>query len=583
MNKILIAEDSPVHLKLLINALEPYKDSFQILTAANGEKATEILSNNTISTLITDLYMPKMDGLELLSYMSREHPKIPCIVVSGYDSPEIQDTLNKNWVYGYIKKPFDQEELVKTIFDAKVQYEEGDALEGLSISGFLQFIQMEEKSCILEVTGANRDKGVFYFVNGALYNAECKGLNAEKAAITMIGWDNVTLRLKSLPSTEIERRIGFNLTTLIFEGAKKKDEQKENSETAKNTGPVKVKSADMLYQAVRKAECNDEKSARQILTTLLKHNPRDGKAWLWFSRVANTMKSIVASLENASKIAPDDPEVAEENKKLQISLLAGCPDKGEVKHCPFCRAPIVDEFEACPYCKACLSLNTRLFSSTGKADSKILEKALHTYTKIVLVEKKAKACFHLGLAYANLGKWHEALDLLYKTIKLEPENDYYKQQLMRLLDHMTNLESSDVETENSEEEIYRPVENLSDETKKILVIDDSATTRKVVRVILTQEGFDVIEAKNGIEALARLNEVMPDLVLLDIIMPGMNGYEVLGALKKINSFKNIPIIMLTARDSLMDRLKGKMSASDEYLTKPFTSASLMEKINKYLV
>ena len=100
--------------------------------------------------------------------------------------------------------------------------------------------------------------------------------------------------------------------------------------------------------------------------------------------------------------------------------------------------------------------------------------------------------------------------------------------------------------------------------------------------MLTQEGFEIVEAKDGIEALAKFNEITPDLVLLDIIMPGMDGYQVLSTLKNNENLKNIPVIMLTAKDTLLDKLKGKMSGSDAYLTKPFTSEELMAKINKYL-
>ena len=115
-----------------------------------------------------------------------------------------------------------------------------------------------------------------------------------------------------------------------------------------------------------------------------------------------------------------------------------------------------------------------------------------------------------------------------------------------------------------------------------MVAEDSATTRKVIRMVLTQEGYEVIEAKDGIEAIARFNEVLPNLVLLDIIMPGMDGYQVLSALKKNKNFKNIPVIMLTAKDTLIDKLKGRMSGSNEYLTKPFKPEELMERIQKYI-
>ncbi|KAB2932310.1 MAG: response regulator, partial [Candidatus Contendobacter sp.] len=118
--------------------------------------------------------------------------------------------------------------------------------------------------------------------------------------------------------------------------------------------------------------------------------------------------------------------------------------------------------------------------------------------------------------------------------------------------------------------------------KKILVVEDSGVTRKLIAKTLLEGGYTVVEAENGMAAFARLNEENPDLMLLDIIMPGIDGYKVLSMVRKHEAFKNLPVIMLTSRDGLLDKLRGKMGGSDEYLTKPFTPDQLLEKIRKYL-
>jgi len=118
--------------------------------------------------------------------------------------------------------------------------------------------------------------------------------------------------------------------------------------------------------------------------------------------------------------------------------------------------------------------------------------------------------------------------------------------------------------------------------KKILIVEDSAVTRKLIGKTLLDNGYVVVEAENGLAAFARLNDEKPDLMLLDIIMPGIDGYKVLSMVRKHDKFKNLPVIMLTSRDGLLDKLRGKMGGSDEYLTKPFTPDQLLEKINKYL-
>ncbi len=117
---------------------------------------------------------------------------------------------------------------------------------------------------------------------------------------------------------------------------------------------------------------------------------------------------------------------------------------------------------------------------------------------------------------------------------------------------------------------------------KILVVDDSAMARKVVVNYLVAAHFNVVEAKDGFEALGQLEQEQPDLIVLDLIMPGMDGYQVIEKMKSSAQFKKTPIIMVTSRDSLMDKLKGKMSASDAYITKPIKNELLIEKIEQLL-
>lgn len=119
-------------------------------------------------------------------------------------------------------------------------------------------------------------------------------------------------------------------------------------------------------------------------------------------------------------------------------------------------------------------------------------------------------------------------------------------------------------------------------SSKILVVEDSLTQRKVICRMLSQNGFQVVEASDGYEALTLLNKIKPDLILLDIVMPGIDGYKVMSLIKERPGMKDIPIIMLTSRDGLIDKMRGKVSGTDEYLTKPFVYEELIAKIDKYL-
>jgi len=128
----------------------------------------------------------------------------------------------------------------------------------------------------------------------------------------------------------------------------------------------------------------------------------------------------------------------------------------------------------------------------------------------------------------------------------------------------------------------RPPMQRKTMTPKVLVVEDSTVSRKVITSTLSKKGYQILEAEDGFQALAQLSNEAPDLVLLDLVLPGMDGYKVLAHMKKKESFVNIPVIILTAKDTLFDKLRGKMSGSDEYLTKPFSPTELLAKVEKYL-
>jgi CheY-like chemotaxis protein len=118
--------------------------------------------------------------------------------------------------------------------------------------------------------------------------------------------------------------------------------------------------------------------------------------------------------------------------------------------------------------------------------------------------------------------------------------------------------------------------------KTILVVEDSKTARKVVSMVLGRKGYNVIEATSGTEALLAIEGITPDLVLLDVMLPDMTGYEVLSTIRKKSELSEVPVVMLTGKRSPEDRLKGMVSGSNEYLTKPFDPAKLLDVLGKYL-
>ena len=119
-------------------------------------------------------------------------------------------------------------------------------------------------------------------------------------------------------------------------------------------------------------------------------------------------------------------------------------------------------------------------------------------------------------------------------------------------------------------------------TKTVLIADDEVDIVETVKFMLESEGFEVLTAFDGEEALKLARTAIPDIILLDVMMPKINGYKVSRLLKFDKKFQNIPILMVTARSQEEDRLIGEETGADEYITKPFEISEVIDLINKYL-
>jgi DNA-binding response OmpR family regulator len=215
MDKVLIVDDDVDLLNILEEGLQKYRGQFEVLTALDGQEALSILRRETISVLVTDLIMPKVDGVELLAHMTRNHPTTPCIVMTEHGSPKVRKRGDGADVLRYIEKPFDFNELGGAIIGELNRMDEGGFLAGVSVSDFLQLIEIEQKTCRLEVRCRDEGKGHFHFDRGVLHDAHFEDLRGEDAATRMIGWDHVDVRLRSPSRKNVKRRISRELISLI--------------------------------------------------------------------------------------------------------------------------------------------------------------------------------------------------------------------------------------------------------------------------------------------------------------------------------------------------------------------------------
>ena len=118
---------------------------------------------------------------------------------------------------------------------------------------------------------------------------------------------------------------------------------------------------------------------------------------------------------------------------------------------------------------------------------------------------------------------------------------------------------------------------------KVMVIDDSKTIRRTAETLLKKVGCEVITATDGFEALAKIADHRPQIIFVDIMMPRLDGYQTTALIKNNKVFKKTPVIMLSSKDGLFDRARGRIVGSEQYLTKPFTKEELLGAIKKHVV
>lgn len=128
------------------------------------------------------------------------------------------------------------------------------------------------------------------------------------------------------------------------------------------------------------------------------------------------------------------------------------------------------------------------------------------------------------------------------------------------------------------------LEDLNDLAKsvKVMVIDDSKTIRKTAEALLSKQGYQVATAVDGYEALSKIAEFEPDLIFIDILMPRLDGYQTCTLIKHNQKYKHTPVVMLSSKDGIFDKAKGRVVGSEQYLTKPFTRDDLLDAIEQHV-
>ena len=228
--KVLIVDDDQEMLLSLKEGFEKYNATFSVLLAEDGLVATKKLEKETISLVITDLRMPRMDGFALLSMIMEQYPDIPVIIMTGYSTPEMERLAKEGGAVGYVEKPFMIDDLASKVLASLRKESEGGTLHSVSSGMFLQLIEMEQKTCTIRLIDKTSGKeGVLFFCDGELFDARTAGLKGESAAYKIFSWDEVNLSIQN-ECRQKEQKIHRDINAILLEAMRLKDEAGEEEE-----------------------------------------------------------------------------------------------------------------------------------------------------------------------------------------------------------------------------------------------------------------------------------------------------------------------------------------------------------------
>ena len=340
-----------------------------------------------------------------------------------------------------------------------------------------------------------------------------------------------------------------------------------------------VRALDLLKRGIASAREGDKTLAKQLLLRSAELNANNDAVWLWLAVTATSDGEKVGYLERALALKP-------ENERLQATLTQL---KSKLSHqepawrCPLCMTPAGRPQAQCVNCRAVLTLADLQAIFESDAHQGKLERAIFGYKNVLGQGVDFGAHFNLGIAHLNLGQMDAGIAHLQQALRLEPRD----KELQYKIDELIRRQGEGSKNghngyKNGHSNGHGVVEEEETWVRgTILAVDDSPTIRKLVSMTLRRHDYEVILAEDGMEALGKLNHISPDLILLDITMPRMNGYQVCKIIKGNRATKAIPVIMLSGKDGFFDKVRGRLAGSSVYVTKPFDPRVLLQIVEEH--
>jgi CheY-like chemotaxis protein len=285
-------------------------------------------------------------------------------------------------------------------------------------------------------------------------------------------------------------------------------------------------------------------------------------------------------------VAETAPEAFEEqvawqpSEQISMNAAASAPASTEEKPapkpdtvlCPFCDAVNEKQAFACVACQTVLTLSDlEMLLAAQPAAHEALSQAVESLAREnEAYGLNAEQMTNLGVGQINLKNYRQGFFSLQEAVRMNPSNVLLDAQVNALAIRLSEIEEQ------------QSAHDAMAKNRKILVVDDSPTVRKLISGKLEKCGHEVVCAVDGVDALEKINELVPDLVLLDITMPRMDGYQVCKLIRNNESTKDVPVVMISGKDGFFDKVRGRMAGTSGYITKPFGPETLMKTVEAYL-
>ncbi len=326
----------------------------------------------------------------------------------------------------------------------------------------------------------------------------------------------------------------------------------------------------MLNYGVAAAKKGDKGAARPLLQKATEIDPHNELGWLWLAGVAESPQEAVACLQRILKLNPANKQAYQGLEWFQSRAARS------LREYPICPIMRPEWNERCSACQAAFTLDDvdALLHNSQTACERLKE-IIHPNGQAD--EADFNTLYRVGLAHLNLKQIDEGIQYLQAALRLQPQDQELQAQVEFLSQRWTAalaaVAAKAIAAKNEAKE------QLTQET--ILVVDDSPTVRRLVTMTLEKHSYRVIPAADGIEAMSIINDERPDLILLDITMPRMDGYQLCKLIKGNRQTQHIPVIMLSGKDGFFDKVRGRMAGSTEYITKPFKSDMLVQVVKQH--